>query len=79
MKTAWTKGLAVDLKEEVSLSFKSSSIVRKRLRQLLEEKIASSQKGSISKDSYDSPSWGYLQADNNGYLRALHEIISLIE
>ena len=27
---------------------------------------------------YDSPSWAYLQADRNGYTRALEEILNLI-
>ena len=79
MKVSWTKGLDKDLKEEVTLSFKSSSVMRKRLKALIEEKEALARKQSISKETYESPSWGFLQADNNGYLRALHEILSLIE
>lgn len=79
MKTSWTKGLTADLKEEVTLSFKSSTIMRKRLKELLAEKEALAQKSIVSKDMYDSPSWAFLQADNNGYIRALHEILSLIE
>lgn len=77
MKTAWTKGLDEQLKKDVEASFKSSTIVRKRLTELCEEKVAASQ--STDKTQYDSPNWTYMQADNIGYRRALKEIISLLE
>lgn len=38
MKTSWTKGLEPDAKKELELQFKASTIVRKRLKELLEDK-----------------------------------------
>lgn len=78
MKTTWTKGLDAKDQDELKGDFLSSRLVRHRLKALLEDKINESVKGSRNKDSYESPSWAYLQADARGYERALSEIISLI-
>lgn len=78
MKTSWTKGLEPDVVDELRGDFLSSHLVRKRLTEILEEKIDASVKGSRNKDNYESPAWAYLQADARGYERALSEIISLI-
>ncbi len=78
MKTIWTKGLNEQEKEEMRTSFIASANVRKRLSQLVEEKIETKRKGSVSEERYDSPGWAYLQADAVGYERAMREIISII-
>lgn len=78
MKTKWTQGLNADETKEMVSYFKSSLLLRKRLDKIIRDKIESSTASSLSKDTYDSPSWAYLQADRNGYERALREIISLI-
>lgn len=79
MKTPWTKGLSLDSKNEITLSFHASGLLRERLVLLLKEKITLADKESYSKEGYSSPNWAYAQADTAGYKRALHEIISLIE
>lgn len=79
MKTAWTAGLKEQEKKEVVEDFKASPALRARLTQMLTKKIDSERTSSLSKISYDSPSWPYLQADTNGYERALREVISLID
>lgn len=79
MKTAWTAGLKEQEKKEVIEDFKASPALRARLTQMLTKKIDSERGSSLSKISYDSPSWPYLQADTNGYERALREVISLLE
>lgn len=78
MKTSWTKGLSPDKKEEIKREFDASGVFRERLKQILEEKIESTRKGSVSKDAYQSANWAYLQADAVGAQRALEEVISLI-
>lgn len=78
MKTAITKGLTGQAKEEMVSSFKASAYLRKRVIDLMHEKIETARKEAISKDAYLSPSWAYLQADACGYQRAMQEIISLL-
>lgn len=78
MKADWTKGIEEDKKEEVRALYKASSRFRKRLQAVLEEK--SSVKGRVaSADNYDILNWNLKQADTIGYLRALKDIIDLIE
>lgn len=79
MKTAWTKGLDAEKKEEMKRDFQAASLLRERLRQLLLEKSEVRRKKGISEDSYVNPNWVYLQADAVGYQRALEEVISLLE
>jgi hypothetical protein len=79
MKTAIVKGLLGEAKEEMEREFKASALLRQRLQLLLNEKITSSHKESMSKNAYEKASWPYEQADARGYERALTEIISLLE
>lgn len=78
MKKTWTIGLSEQLAEEVKGNFKSSALIRARLSAILNERIVTKRTEATSKTSYDSPSWAYLQADANGYERALNEVISLL-
>ena len=78
MKTTWTKGLTPESATEVRKDFQGAAILRRRLKEICEEKIETSYKVSASKDSYSNPNWAYLQADARGYERALNEVISLI-
>lgn len=78
MKKNWTAGLTPQEAEEITHSFNVGVELRKRLTQLLEDKVVVKRKETISKDAYASPSWAYLQADAVGYERALNEVISLI-
>jgi len=52
--------------------------MRRRLKQLLLDKVDSSQRISRGKDGYDNANWAFLQADSRGYERALHEVLELI-
>lgn len=79
MKKSWTTGLEPDASKEIEMAFKSSLILRKRLKELLEAKEISNYKSNISKDDYASPNWGVKKADSIGYARALSDIIKLIE
>lgn len=79
MKISWTKGLSGEEKKDILQEYASSSHLRQRLELLLREKQMLSQKAIISKESYDSPNWAYKQADNVGYLRAMEEVISLLQ
>ncbi len=78
MKTSWTKGLDVDEKKEVTLSYNASGTLRLRLEVLLKEKASVAEKESFDKEGYNCPNWAYKQADLAGYKRAMKEIISLL-
>ncbi len=79
MKTLWTKGLGVDEKKEVQLSYNASGTLRLRLEGLVGEKIGSADKASYDGKGYDCANWAYKQADLAGYKRAMKEIISLLK
>lgn len=77
MRTVWTKGKDKDEATDIRASYAGSVVLRKRLQEMLLERIASADKSND--DDYDSPSWAYRQADKVGYKRALSEIINILE
>jgi len=80
MKTSWTKGVKdEESKADIVSAFKSSSILRKRLSAMLEEKVSSKQKDCQNVSNYEKNSWAFQMADSQGYLRAMTEILSLLE
>lgn len=79
MKSAWKKGLEPDAAKEIQLHFNGSVQLRKRLTQMLSEKMAAKDRVAMSDVEYDIAGWAYKQADTQGYKRAMSEIISLIE
>ena len=79
MKTSWKKGLTSDISKEIEAQFKASSVIRKRLVELLLEKREIEDRKRFSNDAYETANWAYKQADIAGYQRALKEIISLLE
>lgn len=79
MKSSWTSGLEKELAHDIKVNFVDSLVTRKRLTQLLELRAEESRRVCRSKVSYDSHNWAYLQADQNGYERALLEIIELVK
>jgi hypothetical protein len=48
-----------------------------RLKEICYNRIQD--RGNTKESDYDSPSWAYLQADRNGYVRAYQEILKLCE
>ena len=78
MKTALTAGLDPQKTRGVRTEFIGSVALRERLIDVLNGKKESLRSECISKDSYNSPSWAYMQADYNGYERAINEFISLL-
>lgn len=78
MKLSWTKGKDEAVSKEISDNFKASALTRERLKELLEEVVASAENSSLTKDGYGVPNWAYLQADIIGYKRAIKEVLSLI-
>jgi len=79
MKQSWLKDLDPQAESDLRGNYVASKLTRKRLEDLLLLKISSSNTKARSKGSYDNANWAYLQADNVGYERAMHEIIDLIQ
>ena len=79
MKSSWTKGMSTaQEKEDIRGAFKQSLYFRKRMLELLQDKIEERERASMSDEGYDCPNWAYKQAANQGYKKALLEVISLI-
>jgi len=79
MKTAWTQHLKTqEEKDRFHNSVIGSRLVLERLATILTEKEKGAERVIQSLSSYDSPSWSFKAADNNGYSRAIAEIKSLI-
>lgn len=81
MNTAWTKGIRKGSQEDKDIrsSYAESFIIRKRLTQMLSDKIDGKMKTAMSNDAFDSPSWAFLQAESIGYAKAMQEIIKLLD
>ena len=80
MKSAWTKGVKdEEVRADIVSAFNSSSFLRERLSEMLETKTTSKQKDCMNVSNYEKNSWAFQQADSQGYLRALSEILSLLE
>lgn len=77
MKTTWTKGVNKEREADIKSAFKSATVVKKRLTEICEEKIATAM--TTNKAQYESPNWCYTQADLIGYRRALEEVQSLLD
>lgn len=78
MKNSWIKGLDEQQKSDITSSYNASTLMRRRLIEILKDKSDTSNKTARSKTTYDNPNWAYLQADAVGYERALYEIIDLL-
>ena len=76
MKIAWTAGVEGDAEEGIKSSFKSGTLIRRRLTEICKKRVEGC--FILTKDSYDVPNWEYKQADAVGYRRALEEVISLL-
>lgn len=79
MKANWCKGLELDEAAEIKGSFMGAKRLRERMKTLVKEKQTHNDKRSRSVEEYESPNWTLKQADSVGYLRAMDEILSLLE
>jgi hypothetical protein len=73
MQSIWFKGIPSEDREKREQEVNSYRNAFDSLREILESKREKS-----SKSDYDSPSWAYKQADQNGYNRMLDEVLKII-
>lgn len=79
MIDSWTRNLEAQLAIDITQNFKESGVMRRRLKQMLLDKIEETRSTNLTRDKYDSPNWAYLQADAVGFERALKYLITVIE
>ena len=78
MKQSFFKGMA---KEEAALlekEFMESSLMRRSIAKVLQNKIEANRRLAIGISSFESPSWAFLQAYTNGFEKAMTDIISIL-
>ncbi len=80
MKTSITAGVSDEgLIKEIRMNFISSSVIRRRIVDLIRKMEESAYASSVAKVGYDNPNWTYKQADTVGYIRALRDVSGLLE
>lgn len=73
MQSIWFKGIPKEKREKREEEIKSYRNAFDALKEILESK----RERSIKSD-YDSPSWAFKQADQNGANRMLDEVLKII-
>jgi hypothetical protein len=74
----WTSHLKSEEEQKKFREYVLSSVgVLKRLETILKEKEVSRE--VFTEEDYKNPSWAYMQADRNGYVRALKEVTALLK
>jgi hypothetical protein len=74
-----TNGLSPADKKQVEDSLNSNEVLLKQIYKVLKDKIKSSREEQQSKSAFMNAAWPYLQADANGYQRAISEILTLLQ
>ncbi len=74
MQEIWFSGTKTDERDKVKQDIALAHNGFKRLSDILKSR----HKDNSSRD-YDKAAWPFLQADNNGYNRALTEVLKLIK
>jgi hypothetical protein len=78
LATDWTRNIPQSdpqAKADLETSVLNSTVALGRLKELLQEKDLANVRGVVD---YANASWAYAQADQNGYLRAVREILQLL-
>lgn len=78
MKTRWLKELDEQNTKDIVQLYKESRRIRERFKKMLNDILEEKNHGRTLESMYDSPSWAYIQADRNGYDRAIRDVIELI-
>lgn len=78
MKTEILKGVDPALEKELRGDFISAKIIRRRIREVLHEKVENN-RTSLRVRNFEDAAWAYKQAYGNGYEQALFDLIGLLE
>jgi hypothetical protein len=66
-------------KEKFEELWRHQTMIRHRLEDILTQKIEAAERERISEKAYAQASWPYKQADSNGFIRALKDVLQLIK
>lgn len=78
LDTRWTRNLRdPEAKRNFEQVLRNSTLVSSRVVDLLNEMKRDTQKTKFT--DYESASWAYKQADQNGYIRAIDDILNLFK
>ena len=75
----WLDGLKGKEREDLEYLLKNNRTMIFRLLEILDKYETEETKQETNQSDYDSPSWGYKQADRNGARRAYRKIKSLFQ
>lgn len=79
MHVYWASHLQGDAKKEFEELVKRNTILLRRLAEIIKRKIDTANKASINKEGYQDATWAFKQADHVGYVRALSEVLQLVD
>ena len=78
LKTPWISDLKdTESKEQFTSQVFASKKVLDKLHKIVYNKVLDGERVSVG--DYDNPSWSHKQADRNGYLRGLREVLELLQ
>lgn len=77
IQTQWLADLKGPERDQFKQTVIGSKKVLDKAREIVYNIVKEAEKVRIS--DYDSPSWSHKQADQNGYVRALREVMLLLE
>lgn len=73
----WVKHLKTKEDQQAFVDLLAASPVVDRLKEILRARL--NERATFKEADYSSPSWAYLAADRNGYVRALNDLLNLLE
>ncbi len=77
LSAKWFHGIAREDRASHEQLIRNSTILLGTLTKVIEEELAALRKPPSS--DYDSPAWAYKQADRNGQIRALTNLLSMTQ
>lgn len=79
MYTKWTEHLPEPDKPLFHNQLRAAKPILERQSQIIKDELASTERSETDVKEYGAASWPYLQADKNGYKRALKFLLKLID
>lgn len=79
MKSTWTAGQEPERVKDIVSNFKGGIVLRKRMVEILRDKITTVRTKARKEENYSSPNWPYQMAGLLERERAYEEIINLLE
>ena len=72
-------GLSDEQIEVITAQGKEATILIKQMIKVADEKVRACEKARRSRKNYQMSSWSQYQADCNGYIRAIDEVLNVLK